>query len=597
MTTEVLSSAFQTDRLRQALAAPLWMWCALVLAVHLGFQLIPTPPPLDQMLGDTDDATRLIGVREFLAGAPWFDTTLPRYGAPDALVSHWSRLVDLPLALLIGALSMVLPETQAEIAIRALWPSMLLGLMLFAVARAAEERGGRSAAFIALALTILNFSATVQFGLGRIDHHNLQNLAAVTGILLLASAFQTPRHGTWAGVVLGLGMAVGYEALLVTGGSLAIAAVMSGVYGRGQDGVARAAKAFAVTLLVAFLATAAPSRWFTIHCDALSLNFVVLASLAAAGLAVATAWGQSRTLVLRFVALAGAGATAVAAYGLMDPACLAGPFGQVDPAIYPIWLDKVSETKSFLWLYDSLPPSAVVVAAHILLGVTASTVILRTDRDDTALFYTLVLLVTAALSFWQVKLLPYASLLAIAPLALLIARIPSSPEVSAPTLRAAAVALLNQKTLLVAAALILGFDASAAEKMKAKADAKKACISVAGIAPLAGLPPGLTVADVDAGPYIVAGTRLSVLSAPYHRIDRSIIAADHILNGPAVEAEGRLRALGAAYVVTCPGWVEDAPSGGDTLQGALLAGRTPGYLDPVPLQGDGPVKVWRLKPL
>ena len=35
-----------------------------------------------------------IAVRELLAGAPWFDTTLPRIGAPEPLLSHWSRLID-----------------------------------------------------------------------------------------------------------------------------------------------------------------------------------------------------------------------------------------------------------------------------------------------------------------------------------------------------------------------------------------------------------------------------------------------------------------------------------------------------------------------
>ena len=56
---------------------------------------------LANWLGDTDDAVRLVTVRELLGGAPWFDTTLPRIGAPEPLVSHWSRLIDAPLAVLM----------------------------------------------------------------------------------------------------------------------------------------------------------------------------------------------------------------------------------------------------------------------------------------------------------------------------------------------------------------------------------------------------------------------------------------------------------------------------------------------------------------
>jgi hypothetical protein len=48
-----------------------------------------------------NDATRLVEVRELVNGSPWYDTTLPRVGAPQPLVSHWSRLIDAPLALLI----------------------------------------------------------------------------------------------------------------------------------------------------------------------------------------------------------------------------------------------------------------------------------------------------------------------------------------------------------------------------------------------------------------------------------------------------------------------------------------------------------------
>src|SRR5689334_9194986 len=80
-------------------------WAATPLSLALlatAFLVIATlvgpGPSLSDWLGDTDDAVRLVTVRELIAGAPWFDTTLPRIGAPAPLVSHWSRLIDLPLA-------------------------------------------------------------------------------------------------------------------------------------------------------------------------------------------------------------------------------------------------------------------------------------------------------------------------------------------------------------------------------------------------------------------------------------------------------------------------------------------------------------------
>src|SRR5260370_41349134 len=51
----------------------------------------------------TDDAMRLVEVRDLLAGQGWFDLTQYRLNPPDGVVMHWSRLIDLPLALLIRA--------------------------------------------------------------------------------------------------------------------------------------------------------------------------------------------------------------------------------------------------------------------------------------------------------------------------------------------------------------------------------------------------------------------------------------------------------------------------------------------------------------
>src|SRR5262245_36030360 len=80
---------------------------------------------LSASLGDTDDAVRLVSVRELLAGASWFDTTLPRIGAPEPLISHWSRLIDAPLAAILAVFSSFLDQEGAELATRIFWPALL----------------------------------------------------------------------------------------------------------------------------------------------------------------------------------------------------------------------------------------------------------------------------------------------------------------------------------------------------------------------------------------------------------------------------------------------------------------------------------------
>ena len=49
---------------------------------------------------DTDDAMRLVELRQFLSGglSSWFDLNEPRLGLPPGYDTHWSRLVDAGLA-------------------------------------------------------------------------------------------------------------------------------------------------------------------------------------------------------------------------------------------------------------------------------------------------------------------------------------------------------------------------------------------------------------------------------------------------------------------------------------------------------------------
>src|SRR5262245_8648397 len=108
------------------------LWCAIA---AVDFLLTSSLRPLLNTVGDPDDAVRLESVRELLHGASWFDTTLPRIGAPAPLVSHWSRLVDAPLAVLIGGLTPLLGVERAELTTRILWPTLLFFVLLLIVAR------------------------------------------------------------------------------------------------------------------------------------------------------------------------------------------------------------------------------------------------------------------------------------------------------------------------------------------------------------------------------------------------------------------------------------------------------------------------------
>jgi hypothetical protein len=585
--------------LGQSAYVPIAAWCALSVALFAALIFWLDPTRLLTSLGDTDDATRLITVRELMAGAPWLDTTLHRFGGPHALVSHWSRLIDLPLVLLLSTFELLLPPAEAELIVRALWPLLVLFAFVYLMARETEARGGRTAALISIPLSATCLIGIVQFLPGRIDHHNVIIVCAVIGILRLARSFDDADAGWSAGVLLGLSTAVGYEALALTAASLGIAMLYGALPRRSLLGPSRAAVTYAATLAIALVLTTAPTALFTSHCDALSFNIVLLSVGSALGVTGVQAFEHRLSPVAKIALLAATGAASLALYVSAEPQCLAGPFGQVDPALFPVWLGGVSETQSMLSLGSKLPLVGGMALVYFLAGGYCGFRLLQSHREDGLRFHMIALLIAIPLSVWQIKLSPYATYLPIPLLAAWLAQPPQKRQEPADKRTLAAVVLGVLVVVAGAGWLLLSLAGPSAQRMKAHLAPTQSCLATAAIEPLAHLPKGLAVADVNLGPYLVAQTNLDVLAAPYHRIDRAILEADHILHAPAQEAEQRLHAIGARYVITCNGLDTTAPPGGapkDALQSLLFAGKPLTFLSPVALDAPTPLKVWRVEP-
>jgi len=573
-------------------------WSAVGVVVFAALVFWFDPTRLMTSLGDTDDATRMMEVRTWMAGASWFDMTLPRFGGADPLVSHWSRLIDAPLALMLSGYEIFLPRDEAELVVRALWPLLVFWTFIYLMACEAEIRGGRAAALLSIPLTATCLIGIVQFLPGRIDHHNVMILCAVIGILRLARSFDDPRAGWSAGIFLGLGTAVGYEALALTAATLGAAALYGILPNRSLLGPSRAAVAFAATLAIALAITTAPAQMFMSHCDVLSMNLVLLGACGAVGVSAVAAMEHRLSLPLKLALLALAGAAGGVLYAAAQPACLAGPFGEVDPELFPIWLGSVSETQSIFSLGSQLPTLGGMALAYFAAGLYCGLKLIRTERDDDVRFQVIVLLIALPLSFWQIKLLPYATFLPVPLLAVGLAQPPQTAK--APASRRRTLLTLAATLIVVAVAgwLITRMSESSNTRMQEALKPAQACQSTAAVSALAPLAPGLALADVNLGPYIVALSRLDVLSAPYHRLGKSIIEANRIMFAAPEEAERRLRADGVRYVITCEGLDSTTPLGQvppDALQKLLFAGKPPAFLEPVALAASTPLKVWRVK--
>ena len=581
-----------------------WFWCLAAVVFVAGRELSLGFGELLTSLGDTDDATRLYEVRHLMAGAAWFDMSLPRIGGATPLISHWSRLIDLPLAVLLNVFGLVFSPANAELATRIVWPILVLFVFLRLLVSAAEKLSGPAAAGLLLCLAITCMIGLTQFRVGRIDHHNMMIMGSISGLLLLANARSTPRDGGIAGVLIGIGLSVGYEPLAFLMPALGGAALLAVLDLTWLPGIRRMATALAATLAAVFAATVAPSLWFVARCDALSLNMVMLAAAGAAGLALVDMRGRGWTAPQRVAALAAAGAIGVFLYGGLDARCLAGPFGQTDPALGPAWLDHVSESLNVFTFLNLAPLTVVAFGGTMILGLWAAIERWRRLRSPESLVLLALLVITAPAGVWMIKLTPYSCWIAVFCIALSLADLRPTAQLTVLSRQLIGVMAAGQFTVTMIATPLLAMGGTSAAALKGDAviDGMQ-CMTTPAIRSLAPLPKGFIVATIDLGSFIVALTDHDVLAAPYHRIDKAILANQAILGAKPVEAKQLLDQLHADYVVLCLPQTDAAASAGHQMQAAtggieqlLKSGQEVSFLTPVAI--DGPVaalKVWRVQ--
>ena len=94
----------------------------------------------------SDDAMRLVGVRDLLAGQPWGDLVQHRLSPPDGVAMHWSRLVDAPLALLVAGFRPLLGQAAAESVAVTIWPLALLAALAALTMKTGALLAGRAGA-------------------------------------------------------------------------------------------------------------------------------------------------------------------------------------------------------------------------------------------------------------------------------------------------------------------------------------------------------------------------------------------------------------------------------------------------------------------
>ncbi len=565
-------------------------------------------------LGDTDDALRLVNMRDLLHGRGWYDVLITRLQPPMGTWIHWSRLIDGGLALtdrlfrLTGA-----NPAQAELMTRAAWPLFwifpaVLATLLSARELAgswAKEQGLASVAVLAASIAVVvDLVLYVQFHPGRVDHHDVQIALCLLALAGCGSRGPGLRGAIMGGVAIGLGLAIGLEALIFEAVFAAGMAVRFLLDGREARRTTAFALALAITTALAFVAQTPPSRWGVVACDALALNLLAGTIVGGLALALAARLTGGRPLGWRIGGLALAGAASLAVYLALDPHCLKGPFADVNPAIRPFWLDHVNEVKSWPALFKSSRNDAIRSAVFSGMGIAGWAAIAGLDRRrlrDPAWIFTGVALALGVLAAWSaIRMDSYVEWFAIPPLGVLAAelgrRIPRYGWLSGALVAAVLCPVVLTGLLIITPGIKVVPRPAKPGAVAAPADH---CFDAAPFAPLAAAKPGLVVSEIDLGPFVLAQTSSSAMSAPYHRMSWGILKAHTALQADAdAGAEARLRDLKTDYVLECRAHARHADRddmGRNSLQRRLDRGDPPAWLEPLTAP-DAPLVLYRLRP-
>ena len=539
---------------------------------------------------DPDDAMRLVEVRDLVNGQGWFDLVQYRFGPPAGILSHWSRLVDAPLAGLILLLTPLVGQTRAVGLAAAFWPLALFCLYGFVLLRGVRAIFGTRAGLIALVIATQTVGVTVQFAAGRVDHHGLQ-LTIILG-LALAVMGGGGRAGFVAGMLAAASMAIGLEglpyvaagALFLCGdwilrGRLALSALVGFGLGLG------------LTAPLLFGAQTDPARWGATACDALSPPWLFLA---VGGLALTLACaGCDRLLArpaARFAAIAGLGLLVVAGFAALYPVCLAGPFTGMTALVREHWLLKVNEMTSVATFFARGQWEVLVFYPVMILATLVATLLAPQGRPWAV----------AALLLWPglvMGLMEFRGLYVASGLVPLVAGgfIDRALGGHVRWRKLAAVTAAGLIGTVWIAPAVLGETLFPWTRTAKDPQGARVCLDDTALHDLAILPRGTVLAPVFMGPAILLNTPHSVVAAPYHRAVPQIAASLEGLGGTEADLRRAMTAQGATYLVACPTRPADDLQPETAFATRLMRGEASAdWLPQEPSQG--PLKIWRMAP-
>lgn len=548
---------------------------------------------------DPDDILRRLEVRDLLAGQSWWDVTQYRLASG---MMHWSRLVDLPLAAVILPLRPLLGEVLAERVAMVVVPLVTLGATLASIAYLTRRLLDDEHAKIAMMITPIAVPLIFQMRPLRIDHHGWQVVLALVALQAVVARRPDARAGLIGGIAIAALLTISLEGLPIATALLALVALAWAFDPSRRAHLIAATSATFATAVALHLATRGPHFWAA-ACDAMAPVWLAVLGTAAATTALATLAGTAR-FPLRIAALAAGGLACGLVFLAVDPSCLRGPFGHLDPLVRELWYEKVGEG---LPIWDQTLPWAVASIGLPLAGLVGAVLALRSATDTDRRTWWMLLgaqLVALILSIQVSRAAATACAFALPGAAyVVLALLRRARQLRHPMARIAATfgAFLAVAPGLVLVPLTTMARAQQQTMLdhRAQAAGRAPCESRQDPRALAALPPARLFAPLDIAPEIIAATGHHAIASGHHRNAVAMHDVIAVYTGDPDRARQLVvDRYHADYLVGCPASIETsdyeamAPNG---LWARLVRGERIGWLEPVPVPGS-PVLAWRVLP-
>lgn len=554
---------------------------------------------------DTDDAMRLAQTRAWLAGQGWFDLYAHLLGPKPGTLMHWSRLVDVPIGLMLRLFGLAFSADTAERLTRIILPLALYGALLAICLSMLRAMLGQVAVLIGAVLLVLSGATGQYFQAGRLDHDHMAIVLMMATLALLLRAFDpaSRRAAMASGLMVALQLAISLETLpfaLVSAAAMPLAYIVFGAPLAGN--LRRFSLGLMLGLVVCFVVTVPSSRYFVAACDDYSIAHLV-PGLLGAGLCLGLSayapqpWQGPKRLIAGLLS----GVAVIASVKLLFPTCLGDPLGKVDPFLRHIWLPNVVEARPFLAYLKVAPLQAAPYILPLLLGLAgAAWWAFKVRGMDRLRWAVVVLMIGAgiAITFYATRGLGEVLPLSIMGVTALLTPLAEKLIVSGKSWSGIGVVGL----CFICSPVHLNWPHLSRVQTPNALAAKRnpgaaACNNAEAFTALATLPHGTILTPFDIGAMFLARTSQRVLAAPFHRDAGGMKAALAAFGAKPNVAEVIARANGATYLAYCPGASDirfserGAPQ---SLASQLEAGHVPPWLRP--LNVASPIKIFRILP-